>query len=653
MDLSIGLTGLRVAQRAIELIGTNIANAGTEGYHRQEPDIRTVQMFGRDGLPLAGTRIANVQRVQDLLLEREITGQTTLLSRTSQELIGMEAIESLLVEPQEGGLSGTLQSFFSAMRELSAQPRSEAHRRQVIWTADALATELNSMSKFVSDLRDNVFLQAQTVVDQINSLTGRIAKLNDEIVSLRLADRNTNILDDQRDQAIAELSELADVRQEGRRSQDGRITLSIGGIPVVQGNNNLELEVSLVEDGRIGLGLRDAGLYRTTGFDGRLGGLMTLRNDFFTQVTEQLDTLAGEIISQINRHHVSGLGTQGSFTMLTGWSMPDTTVSEWENVTADENVRMRLLAEDGTVSWHSVAIASTDTLADIAAKFDAIDPTDAKFDAGIVGGALRLEGRNGYRFDFLPPIISDTSGLTGGDIPAVTVDGLFDGSNDETFTITVQGGGEVGVTENLTLEVKNSSGQVVRTLEVGLGYAAGDFLNVGNGIQIALGAGTMNDAETITIQTVAVSDPAGLLSAAGINTFFDGSTARDIRVSDALKADATLLATSRGSELSDNEAILKMSGVADENLPALGNLTPIGYHQQFVTSVGRDVMIRKARQESLENVLQQLSSHRDDLSGVDVNEEAAKLLVFERMYQAVATVIRVQNEAISTLMDLL
>ncbi len=38
-DLSIGLSGLQTAQRAMETIGHNIANANTPGYSRQRDTI--------------------------------------------------------------------------------------------------------------------------------------------------------------------------------------------------------------------------------------------------------------------------------------------------------------------------------------------------------------------------------------------------------------------------------------------------------------------------------------------------------------------------------------------------------------------------------------------------------------------------------------
>ena len=36
---SIGLSGLGAAQKALDVIGNNIANAATEGYHRQRIEL--------------------------------------------------------------------------------------------------------------------------------------------------------------------------------------------------------------------------------------------------------------------------------------------------------------------------------------------------------------------------------------------------------------------------------------------------------------------------------------------------------------------------------------------------------------------------------------------------------------------------------------
>jgi len=42
MNFEIGTSGLRAAQGALELIGTNLANATTEGYHLQRIQLSAV-----------------------------------------------------------------------------------------------------------------------------------------------------------------------------------------------------------------------------------------------------------------------------------------------------------------------------------------------------------------------------------------------------------------------------------------------------------------------------------------------------------------------------------------------------------------------------------------------------------------------------------
>ena len=70
---SIGITGLNAAQKAFEIIGNNIANAATEGYHRQKIELAPAYsslegsvLFG------GGVSIESVTRVIDSLLEQEI-----------------------------------------------------------------------------------------------------------------------------------------------------------------------------------------------------------------------------------------------------------------------------------------------------------------------------------------------------------------------------------------------------------------------------------------------------------------------------------------------------------------------------------------------------------------------------------------------------
>ncbi|MBE3068921.1 MAG: flagellar hook-associated protein FlgK, partial [Planctomycetes bacterium] len=67
----IGLAGLQVAQKAIQIIGNNIANAATEGYHRQEAVISPIPGNSLSTLATGqGAIVTDVRRLVDELLEQ-------------------------------------------------------------------------------------------------------------------------------------------------------------------------------------------------------------------------------------------------------------------------------------------------------------------------------------------------------------------------------------------------------------------------------------------------------------------------------------------------------------------------------------------------------------------------------------------------------
>ncbi len=72
----IALSGINAAQTAFDVIGNNIANAATEGYHKQKVVLTSVE----NGLALRvapgqGVAVEQVARQIDTLMEQEILRQ--------------------------------------------------------------------------------------------------------------------------------------------------------------------------------------------------------------------------------------------------------------------------------------------------------------------------------------------------------------------------------------------------------------------------------------------------------------------------------------------------------------------------------------------------------------------------------------------------
>ncbi len=659
MNLSIGLSGLKVAQRAIEIVGTNIANAGTDGYHRQDPKIVNMVLDTGWDSAIAGSRIESVRRSYDLLLERELTYEQPRYGQITQELETLRSVENILSEPGAGGLTTALNEYFSALRDLSAEPHSRPYREQVIHAAQTLVGQFRTFANFLDEMDQHILVQAENYAVTINDLGGEIARLNGEIETLELAGRNTNMLQDRRDQAINELAELADIRVEQQKVRVDLMNVTAWGVPLVIGSNSTSLEVGLNGDEKLGVATEGTNRYQIDVGGGRLGGLIQSKNGILADIRSSLDTLAGDVISQINRLHVQGLGTSGSFTQLVGVTRNTTqTLEEWNAGVIDGTFHIRSISAAGAVEQFSVAVdADTDTLLTVRDKINAL--ATVNLEAEVVNQQLRIRSLNDFKFDFLPTALIDTSALTGGAIPTVITSGTYSGSSNEdyTFTVVSPGGvgtsGDIGITDDLELTVTDSLGQVVARLNVGLGYAAGDFMDIGNGLSVSLSTGTLNHDETFAISALADSDSAYFLAAAGMNTFFQGNSALDIALRDEISADPGRIATARGEEMLDNFNILRMSEAGESRSAALGNMAPVEYYRQMVTSIGQNVAIRRARKESIDTILHQLTNQRDEVSGVDLNDEAAKLLVFQQMYQAVAKFVSVQDQAMQVLIDML
>ncbi len=648
---SIGLSGLKVAQQAIQIIGNNIANASTEGYHRQEPVISPIQSTPVLTTHIGGgAEIGEVRRMIDVLLEREIRRQTSELGQVNQELTTLQSVEALLGDLTISGLAEALSNFFGSLTRLAEDATSPVYRAEVVSAGYALANQFRALSTTLGDLQEQVVLEARSLAEEVNRLAREIADANVANASLWVRSSSDSNLLDIRDRAAAELADLAEVQINA--GQDRSYTAYVWDTPVVLGGHVTEIEVDYVDAEAIGVSVKDALHYETTARGGRLGAMLALYNDLLPRIKQDLDTLAHEIIQRVNQCHVQGLGTAGSFDELTGWAVADSPVGEWTTPVTAGDIHLRVIdTATGEVTRRTVTISApdTETASDIVALLDAIPNLSASFPASRV----RLQAATGFEFDFLPAMTATpaTSTLTGTAEP--TISGLYEGDGNQTFTCTVVGTGEVGITADLAIEVRDGGGELVKTLSVGAGYPAEDLLEVDDGIIVSLSTGTLNDGEQFTIDALANSDPTGFLAASGLNTFFSGTSAETMDVVERVRDSQACLATALGAGDTDNKNVLRMAEVGDTPIDSLDGDKPRDAYHRMVATVGQWVAVRRARRDGLESITQELKGQREDVSGVDINEEAAKLLIFERMFQSMAKYMATIDRVYDELLELL
>jgi flagellar hook-associated protein FlgK len=650
-NFAIGMSGLDAARKGLDVIGNNIANAATEGYHRQRVELSPAYSRMEGGVLIGGgVEVESITRMMDEFLEAEILRQQSLLGQVSRESSALQSIETAFGELGGSyGLNAAIDDFFSALGDLSANPNQVAYQDAVLSSAEAMAARFRTLGDFLTDLESQIRLQAENIVDRINALAGRIAELNENIQRVEMGGAQANNLRDQRDQLISELSGLASVQTQQR--DYGVIDVNICGIPVVMGADTIQLEAGLNSDGLLGITAAGSYSYQTTIDGGELAGLLNLHNTTVAGIHDDLDALAVAIIRQINQYHVGGVGSDGSFTELTGWVMTSENISDFDPPLSNGSIFIRVInTATGEVTRHQIDIdASSDSLTTIAADIAAI----TGLDASVAGNRLSIRADAGYEFDFLPVVLASptASTFTAGTPPMVSVSGIYTGDDNQTFTFTVVGSGSVG-NGTLQLEVRDGAGQLVDTLNIGAGYAAGDKLDFGYGIKITVSTGDLNAGDNFEVDVFASTDTSGLLSAIGINTFFAGSSASDMTLSDNIVDSPGRIATALGAGLTDNANALRLASVSELEIGNLDNLTPGQFYRKLVTDIGQQLSIKQMTQNGIENLVQNLTSQQSEISGVDINEEAAQMLVFEQMFQAMAKYLGTVQSTIEGLMEL-
>ncbi len=654
-NYSIGLSGLSAAYAAMDVIGNNIANASTEGYHRQRIDLTPTDMAQSGPVVIgSGVDVSGVTRLVDGLLEREIVSQGSSYGQVSQELSTLSSIETTFGEfGDTGGLNETLDAFFDALRGLAANPLEQIWRNEVVTSGQVLTTELRRLGASVKSLEDQIVVEAENTADSINQMTSQIAELNGKIQAVEINGGQANNLRDSRDQLIVELAQLTGIETQTR--EYGSVDVSIGGLPVVTGAIALEVAASLQSDESLAIHATGSEGYGLTVQGGRLGGLLSLKNELLPNIREDLDTLAKGIVRQVNAYHVQGVGLDGSFSELTGWTMNSEDLTEVEPPITDGTFYIRVTnTETGEIERHAIDVdvsgSSPDTLDSIAAKIDAIDGLNASVNFS----KLHVVTDLGYSFDFIPAPLPEptTSNLTAAIPPAISVSGIYEGDSNETLTFTVDGTGKVG-NGVLRLTVTDTDGDVVSTLNIGSGYAAGDMIEMANGIKVALDTGDLNNGDTFEVEAFSTTDTAGFLAATGMNTFFSGNSASEMRVCADVADNPDRIAAAIGGDLSDNVGALRLARVHEEAVDDLGGMTPNEYYQRTAANLGQEVSLKQSRQDNIEAVIGDLKQQQSDLSGVNINDEAAQLIVFEKMFQAVAKYMTSLQTMLSTLMDVI
>jgi flagellar hook-associated protein 1 len=307
-SLGAAARALEAQRFGLEVTGQNIANVNTPGYSRRVADFAAVPPDSPTSVG-RGVNVVAVRASRDRLLERRLMQEMPAEQRQAAMAEALSVIETTLGKAGQS-IDERLSKLFDAFASLSEAPTSPVARQDVVLQAESLATSFREMSGRLDLAQRDTDNKIRAGIEEVNALSERIAALN---ASMGAATGSSLLhLQDEQAGLVRELAALVDISV--LDSGNGRgIDITFGnGRPLVVGDTDYAITaVSTPPSGYVELSL--AGVTITdevTG--GRLGGFLHVRDVQIPDYQARLDTLAYDVVQQVNTVHRTGYDQTGT-----------------------------------------------------------------------------------------------------------------------------------------------------------------------------------------------------------------------------------------------------------------------------------------------------------------------------------------------------
>ncbi len=313
----IGTSALSVFRQSLETISHNIANVNTEGYSRQnvEAGTRPPQFYGGQYIG-TGVQVDAINRAFNQYVSQQLTGYTASNAH-AQRYSGLATQVDNLLAGDGSALGPGLQAFFESVQGVATDPTSDAARQQMLSQGQALAGRFHSLNQQLGFLREGANGDIGNLVNEINTLAGNIADLNQAIANAHnFSGGAPNDLLDKRDALINQLAEKVSVRTIAQ--DNGSLNVVIGkGLALVSGNDANTLVATRLDGpvGSVDVGLKtDAAVIPVSDQiqGGELGAVLEFRENVLTPAQNELGRIAVGLAASFNAQHEKGLDLEGN-----------------------------------------------------------------------------------------------------------------------------------------------------------------------------------------------------------------------------------------------------------------------------------------------------------------------------------------------------
>lgn len=648
--MSIGMRGMFAATASLDVTGHNIANANVKGYSRQQAQLETaVGQFTGSGFFGKGVNVINVTRAHDAFLTMQATAAAALQAKDDTHSSQLQELEKLFPAGEQG-LGYAMGDFLNAAVDLANSPADTSARQVVLARAADVAARFRTASDRLDILQQGVTADLKATADTLNGYAAQVAKINQQIAANNGVDQKPNDLLDQRDQLIKQMSAIIQVNT--LSASDGTVSVFVGsGQSLVLGNQASQLLVTQDPDdtSRSALSMslpggQTMGLRADQLGGGSMAGLMAFQNDDLVDARNQVGQMAMAFASKVNTVQALGLDLRD----------PPSAGSPLFTIGAPAAKANVNNAKDASGNYvASVALSVTD-----ASQLQASD------------------------YDLRP----DGSGVAGQYTLTRLSDGLVrtvhDGGTVDGFKITV-GSPDLQAGDSFRLQpVGAAAGGMTRALDDTAGIAAASPViatmgstNTGTAsvAQLKVTSSAIDPTQTANISFTngtgayswTLTDSSNTVVSSGTGTWTAGQPISlngfELSLNGVPASGDTIQVAKTTFPASNNGNALAMAALRDEAFVGRyqrsdGTLADGATVTDAYAATMADVGVRVQSAKSAAGISKASQSDAESslasTAGVNMDEEASRLIQFQQAYQASAKVLQIAQSIFDTMLQL-
>lgn len=629
---STSTSALLASQTALGVINNNIANVNTPGYSKQDIVLEiTNPVSGPGGLSGRGVTVADIRRNYDNFIQSQLVSQQNNYGKAFTLDQTLSQVQQAFNEAQNLGLSTPLNEYFNAWQDVSANPEGRPQRVVLLQKANNLVQRARSMERVMQDNLTQTNATINNLTANINTLASKIAVLNGRIVQVEAGTATkANDLRDQRDNLLKDLSGLTDISY--YEDKNGSLTVTAGMRNLVYGEKTNTLSTKINSAGDNDLYLDGTNITANIK-KGQVGGLIEARNNIETNSLSGLRRLIAAITNEINIAQSRGFGLNST--------AADFTIN---NITSQQYP-----ATSGVISSATITTFNAFTPGDYDIRFNG---AGTAYDV-YRNGAL-LSSANAY----ISPNPIIVNGMT------INFNPLNPPAANDKFYISAKGPSffnDLSVSSSnkdnskadvTTAAIFNRTALTYNEYEVRFtGPATYDVYNLDKGVNVITGAAyTSGSSIRFDGLNVVISNITGAPATGDrflISPLTNAISNFSVAITDPQKVAA---ASSYAALPGDNTNALNIAQMSNTSLANLGNTTFSAYYKGLVSNIGTSSGAAADSLKFENNMLAELKNRRESVSGVNLDEEAANLLRFQRSYEAGAKMVRITDELMQTIL---